>query len=82
MVTKSKFVGDNNMLECGLNKCICIEDTTVEGIEVGKIYPYIYTPEYETDPKNRTYIVIYNNGKYSLPCTYDYFQQYFAEHGK
>lgn len=67
------------MLECGLNKCMCVEDTTVDGIEVGKVYQYIYTPEYETKSDNRTYSIIYNNGKDSLPCTYDYFQQYFSE---
>lgn len=67
------------MVECGLNKCICIEDTTIDGIDVGKIYQYTYTPEYETNMKRRTYSIIYNNGKDSLPCNYKYFQQYFSE---
>lgn len=67
------------MLDCGMNKCMCIENTTVTGIEVGEIYQYIHTPEYEIKPDNRTYIIIYNNGKDSLPCTYHYFQQYFSE---
>lgn len=38
------------MLECGMNKCMCVEDTTIEEIETGKIYQYIYIPEYETKP--------------------------------
>lgn len=68
------------MIDCGLNKCICIKNTTIKEIEIGKIYQYMYTPEYELNPENRTYIIIYNNGKLSLPCTYEYFNQYFMEH--
>lgn len=68
------------MLDCGLNKCKCIKDTAIEGIKIGNIYPYIYSPEYEIKPENRTYIIIYNNGIDSLPCTYDYFKQHFKEH--
>lgn len=39
----------------------------------------MHTPEYETKPDNKTYIIIYNSEQDSLPCTYDYFQQYFSE---
>ena len=67
------------LLECGLNKCMCVENTTIEGIEIGKIYQYIHTPEYETNKERKTYSIIYNDGKDSLPCTYEYFQQYFSE---
>lgn len=67
------------MLDCGLNKCKCIKDTTIEGIKIGNIYPYICSPEYEIKPENRTYIIIYNNGIDSLPCTYDYFKKHFKE---
>ena len=69
----------NDMLECGMNKCMCVEDTTIEEIEIGKIYQYMNTPEYENKPNNRTYIIIYNDGRDSLPCTYEYFQQFFSE---
>ena len=46
------------MLECGLNKCMCVKDTTIEGIEIGKIYQYIHTPEYETNKERKTYSII------------------------
>ena len=67
------------LLECGLNNCMCVENTTIEGIEIGKIYQYIHTPEYETNKERKTYSIIYNDGKDLLPCTYEYFQQYFSE---
>ena len=51
------------LLECGLNKCMCVKDTTIEGIEIGKIYQYIHTPEYETNKERKTYSIIYNDGK-------------------
>lgn len=62
-----------------MNQCMCVEDTTIEGIKAGEIYQYMHTPEYETKPDNKTYIIIYNSEQDSLPCTYDYFQQYFSE---
>ena len=43
------------LLECGLNKCMCVEDATIQGIEIGKIYQYIHTPEYETNKERKTY---------------------------
>lgn len=33
-----------------MNQCMCVEDTTIEGIKAGEIYQYMHTPEYETKP--------------------------------
>lgn len=40
------------MLNCGMNRCMCIEDTTIDGVNVGEIYQYIHMSEYETLPAN------------------------------
>ena len=66
------------MINIGLNHCMCVKDTTIEGIEVGKVYEYSHHPSFETGD-GATYFIIYNNRKESLPCNYDYFQEYFSE---
>lgn len=67
------------MLDCGMNRCMCIEDTTIDGVNVGEIYQYMYIPEYEITPTYRTYIIFYNDGQDFLSCIYSYFQQYFLK---
>lgn len=67
------------MIDLGLPKCKCVKDTTVDGIQVGKTYYYDYSPHYELNPSNRTYVIFYNDGKESLHCTGEYFLEYFSE---
>ena len=66
------------MINIGLNYCICVKDTMIKGIEVGKIYEYSHYPIYELGD-GATHFVIYNNRNSSLPCNYNYFQEYFSE---
>ena len=65
------------MVEVGLNKCTCMKDTSVEGISVGTIYQYYYSPSYAIRECEKTYIVLYNQGKDTLYCNSDYFHNYF-----
>ena len=66
------------MINIGLNYCICVKGTTVEGIEVGKVYEYSHYPICELGD-GATYFIVYNDRKSSLPCKYDYFHEHFSE---